>query len=680
MYRVIAQHLCGRVSTRWIRTGIVQVTPHLRTARRNFQGSSRIPICLKRHCQGFNHPPSGRATLKVSLISPSARLCRCLLSPFLSTSPIFCFGRSLLSVSSLVSSVFFVSPQLGVPLIITSCRLELFKIVRRRRTLLSSILPTPCLLVASYSHSFFTIIGSREQQLASNNPFRRAVSPAVPSPTSPFLDPVPSSNNGRPVSRNPFLDPANDRPAEGSNNDLLISIDDMSTNSKGASTSIDDIFNSLSVDNKPMSPLTNPAAVGSAVSGDSRPPRLVGAPPPGSGRGRGAPPPRRGKNMPPQVSGNHRPSHSQETSGKSRQGSGTRELGVGGSSADASRRPSHSRPRRNSESSIAPTDSASKSAARDVRKREQSDRERSGSARPRRRNDIIDQMDASSIFGTVFHHDGPFDALNAHRNRKGSRRAPMQAFPKDSLNNSLGGSGPLNARPDHRTFMGQGEDEAFQEFSGRQVVPQSTDKLPAVPRVGVFDPLQRSSVLHGDQSLGLGTSTFLEGTPATRTAIQRREVEKEKDVLENPLQRKKSLAQRFRSINRAPRDPNAARAFSSDGGPGPSQSANGRYNTEASPSDEFDTKRGEDILSVRRKNSSGFQSPPSPPRGAPLERRSTTDGMDESTPVKIPSSRPPIPVETSQPKPSGGLLSRVKSLKGGRRPAPPPPPPIVKDS
>src|ERR1700736_3612880 len=32
---------------------------------------------------------------------------------------------------------------------------------------------------------------------------------------------------------------------------------------------------------------------------------------------------------------------------------------------------------------------------------------------------------------SVFHHDGPFDACNPHRNRAGSKRAPMQAFPKD---------------------------------------------------------------------------------------------------------------------------------------------------------------------------------------------------------------------------------------------------------
>ena len=37
----------------------------------------------------------------------------------------------------------------------------------------------------------------------------------------------------------------------------------------------------------------------------------------------------------------------------------------------------------------------------------------------------------------------------------------MQAFPEGSLNNVLGGSGPFNKRPDHATFMGNADDEAF---------------------------------------------------------------------------------------------------------------------------------------------------------------------------------------------------------------------------
>src|SRR5437667_11000472 len=64
----------------------------------------------------------------------------------------------------------------------------------------------------------------------------------------------------------------------------------------------------------------------------------------------------------------------------------------------------------------------------------------------------------------AFHHDGPFDACNPHRNRKGSRRAPMQAFPVDSANNALGGTDPLK-KSDHSQFMGTKAEEAFEDFS-----------------------------------------------------------------------------------------------------------------------------------------------------------------------------------------------------------------------
>ncbi|CAK7267558.1 hypothetical protein SEPCBS57363_002647 [Sporothrix epigloea] len=392
--------------------------------------------------------------------------------------------------------------------------------------------------------------------------------------------------------------------------------------------------------------------------------------------GRGGPPPPHAKNvsprqLPPPI---HRPTQSQEERKK---------LGTKGEplASTSTRRPSHAaRPRRNSESSIAPDDktlSKGEKALRDLRKREQDQRERS-STRPHRRNDIIDQMDAS-----IFHHDGPFDALNPHRNRKGSRRAPMQAFPKDSLNNSIGGSGPLNARPDHRTFLGHGEEEAFREFSKNPVTSPSNKTSG-----GVFDPLQRGTALHGDQTLGLGTSTFLEGTPAARTTIQRREAERAVDSQDNSLQRKKSLAQRFRSINRGPREPPPTRAFSSDNGLVPTGAPTGRYHAETNSFDEFDRERGESITTSQRKNSAALPSPPSPPsppRGLGLERRSTTDGTAAATSPCNETHNFTAAVASggsgadSQPK-TAGLLARVKSLKGGRRPAPPPPPPAFKDS
>ncbi|OAA61636.1 Pal1 cell morphology [Niveomyces insectorum RCEF 264] len=439
---------------------------------------------------------------------------------------------------------------------------------------------------------------------------------------------------------------------------------------------------------------------------DGRTPPPYGAPPssasgrPPRGRG-GGPPPPRVKNVPPRPSfpPNHRSSRSQEDDMKSRpppSGAGAHGDNVAsGSSAEASssRRPSQpTRPRRNSESSVAgdndKTLSKGDKVLRDVRRREQELRERGAARAISRRNDIIDQMDASSIFGTVFHHDGPFDALNPHRNRKNSRRAPMQAFPKDSLNNVLGGSGPVNKHPDHRTLMGHNDDEAFRDFSGSR--PEA-DKAFSSSRMAVFvDPFQSALPLHGDQSLGLGTSTFLEGTPAARTAIQRREAERSQDYQENSLQRKKSLAQRFRSINRGPREPHAARAFSSDGGSQATRLPAARFSGDANPFDEFDTQKGDDVITVRRKGSAALPSPPSPPRNPGLERRSTTDGTTSSDPsyvagpadgTALPSPPAGAGGDDSQQRPAGnGLLARVKSLKGGRRPAPLPPTHAPRDS
>lgn len=507
-------------------------------------------------------------------------------------------------------------------------------------------------------------------RLASNNPFRnRAVSPSLPqSPTSPFGNP----DHSRPVSRNPFLDPAgNSFAAPKSNNDLLIDLDNMSADKQKSQSSMNDIFGSLDAESKTI-PATKNAPNDSRRPMDSkRPP----PPPSQSGRGRtGGGPPPRVKNIPPRrsPSPNHRSSRSQEEANRRRQPGSGSGSGPSGGADGPSRRPpppSGSRPRRNSESSVAGGREGGSSKGdrpREGRHRETSSRDKSTTRPPRRHNDIIDQMDATSIFGTVFHHDGPFDALNPHRNRKGSRRAPMQAFPKDSLNNVLGGSGPLNARPDHKTFMGHAGEEAFQEFSNGHE-KQSSSAAIVVP---VFDPTSRGSVLHGDESLGLGTSTFLEGTPAALTSIQRREAEKAQDITENSLQRKKSLAQRFRSINRGP---HGGRAYSSDGAPG---SRAARYaaaeQSDSKPFDEFESSKGEDVLTVRRKGS-GVPPPPSPPRDHPLERRSTADAA-----VPPPPAYDPVPSVTREEAPKssgGGLLTRMKSLKGGRR-APPPPPPM----
>jgi hypothetical protein len=276
---------------------------------------------------------------------------------------------------------------------------------------------------------------------------------------------------------------------------------------------------------------------------------------------------------------------------------------------------------------------------------------------------------------SVFHHDGPFDACNPHRNRAGSKRAPMQAFPKDSLNNIIGGGGPLNSRPDHATFLGNNDDEAFKDYArggagSSNYASYGNGARPSKPvEPVVVSALQRVEPIHGDESLGLGTSTFLEGTPASRNAIQRRETE-EGMPEGNSLQRKKSLAQKIRGISNNRRDigppgritnPEGAYGATSPELPTPSSriSAN-----EKNPFfKEFEAK--EEGLDVKRDSNKGEnitvaepeakterpRAPSSPKRGfgERLERRVTTDGTGEELPK------------------TGGFLSRVKSLKGKKQ-------------
>ncbi|EWG38826.1 hypothetical protein FVEG_01934 [Fusarium verticillioides 7600] len=490
--------------------------------------------------------------------------------------------------------------------------------------------------------------------LSSNNPFRnRAPSPAsadllFPSkPASPFDDPP-----ARPLSRNPFLD----QPPVDLLSQPLRSPGAMSSHSDSKSLSAEEIFNSMTLDD---------------TSNDRARQQSTRRPMNGL-------PPKRGGENPPLEGGSHRPSRSQEEALRARrmQGSGPRPQ-----QSSPQRRAPPRRPRRNSESSLVDFDARPiteeekrmieaarrreyerqrrgegkergdrSDRDRDRDRRERGDREKT--SRPSRKMDIIDQLDATSIYGTgLFHHDGPFDALNPHRNRQNARRAPMQAFPKDSLNNSLGGAGPLNARADHSVLMGNATDEAFRDFSAPS---KSRSKEPAI-----FDASGRDQLVHGDESVGLGTSTFLEGTPAARSAIQRHQAEQAQENMEGGLQRKKSLAQRIRHINKGPRD------YSQSGRPNGEYSriTPDAYPTAASTGSDnnpffAEFGKGEEGFSARpRDGSTTSNSPPGarrPSAGAVLERRATTDAATT--------------LDDAPAKPTG-LMGRMKSLKG-RKPRP----------
>jgi hypothetical protein len=262
----------------------------------------------------------------------------------------------------------------------------------------------------------------------------------------------------------------------------------------------------------------------------------------------------------------------------------------------------------------------------------------------------------------------------------------MQAFPKDSLNNIIGGGGPLNTRPDHATFLGNNDDEAFKDFArgGAGSMSYASYGNGAARSGKLVEPivvsaLQKVEPIHGDESLGLGTSTFLEGAPASRNAIQRRETE-EAIPEGNSLQRKKSLAQKIRGISNNRRDigpsgritgPEGVYGATSPELPTPNSRMSGNeknpfFKEFEAKEEKLDVKRdsnkGENITKESNKVENiaiaepevkiGRPRAPSSPRrgfGERLERRVTTDGTGEELPK------------------TGGFLSRVKSLKGKKQ-------------
>jgi len=273
----------------------------------------------------------------------------------------------------------------------------------------------------------------------------------------------------------------------------------------------------------------------------------------------------------------------------------------------------------------------------------------------------------------------------------------MHAFPEGSANNTMGGSGPVNKALDIDKFHGRVPD-GFNDFNSANAPmmaaaapPQDTirlarpgrqDRRPSAEPVILLDGRQKVEMVHGEQSAGLGTSTFLEGAPvpASRLALQRAVSQQDNAGAGagGGLARKKSLAQRIRGISR-PRgqgfgdagrvlSPDARYAYADDGRsaltpPVPAldaQSAGGRgkmveinpfFHEEAigqakTTNEGFTIEMPEKAAGRHR----GISSP------QPLYRTKTNDSTGGNDGAD------------GKPASSGGLLSRVKSMRGGRRP------------
>lgn len=240
----------------------------------------------------------------------------------------------------------------------------------------------------------------------------------------------------------------------------------------------------------------------------------------------------------------------------------------------------------------------------------------------------------------------------------------MQAFPADSMNMRLGGSGPVNNKIDIDQYHGRVQ-EGYNDYNEAAIVDGDAEyvRRPLPGRTTSFNPTSRE-VVHGSESAGLGTSTFLDGAPASRRAIEEGEKEAQEQQQQQQISRKKSLAYRFRAnSNKIP-----GRRIQSPDGTSPttpldSAKSEGNNNPFFQNYDQEYEKKGAAIaFAEAEQKPSRARAPSSPGKDLPnpLERSRTADSAGMADERK----------SSTETKPSGGFLSRMKSLKGPRKPRP----------
>lgn len=286
----------------------------------------------------------------------------------------------------------------------------------------------------------------------------------------------------------------------------------------------------------------------------------------------------------------------------------------------------------------------------------------------------------------------------------------MQAFAKDSANNTIGGSGPVNKDINFAQFHGRGAEGFtdyaasgvqqnripesninFEPYAGSSAPPGAPGVRPGIDRTSSFNPIARGDAVHGEETMGLGTSTFLDGAPAARAVIERRESDAEVPQADGGLGRKRSIAQKIRGLSSTRGDRGvrpAGRITSPDGvlnrttSPiGPEErttSAGGLDKIQESRNPFFNDyddayeKKGAKIQIAEEMNRVGSvgggeenftaisrsRAVSSPKRPTPglLERRVTTDNTNGES--------------SASSGGANGFLNRVKSLKGGKRSRP----------
>ncbi|CAI4051808.1 hypothetical protein N7582_005291 [Saccharomyces uvarum] len=179
--------------------------------------------------------------------------------------------------------------------------------------------------------------------------------------------------------------------------------------------------------------------------------------------------------------------------------------------------------------------------------------------KPPKNVDTIDKMDVTGLFGGSFHHDGPFDACTPQRN-KDNKVAPVLAFPADGPNNTVGGGTSKKSTLDE-VFGRETVDEDPSRLNNLQdraylynKANSSTTTLDAIKpnkkNITQFDSKMKTELVHGPTTMGLGSTTFLDGAPASTAAIRQDVINHAQESRrKNSISRKKSLPRRHLQVN-----------------------------------------------------------------------------------------------------------------------------------
>jgi hypothetical protein len=326
--------------------------------------------------------------------------------------------------------------------------------------------------------------------------------------------------------------------------------------------------------------------------------------------------------------------------------------------------------RRNSESSVRgkPLD-----PEEEKKRRERKHRESKSRGKPQKRLDVIDKLDVTSIYGT-----GCKSIPNSSIATTNSVSVPPrwtfrclqptsqpQGFPQ-SPNASI----PSRlAQYASRRFGTSQQEDRYRSIPWPHNRDADYVRRPLPERTTSFNPTSRD-IVHGNESAGLGTSTFLDGAPASKKAIEEGAKEAAEQQQQMQLSRKKSLAQRFTRRDRSNTLENRINGRKIQGPDGlltpttpldTAKSENGANPFFQNYDQEYE-KKGAAIAFAEEQNKGRARASSSPRREmpAPLERTKTADS----------TGLPDEPRSAGDTKSGGGFLSRMKSLKTARKPRP----------